>query len=118
MQATKLVAELARGMTRLRGFVHVSTAYTNCDHPKRAVVHERVYPLLAASGKPLDIDAIAAELASLPPAAAEARVRTGPRAAGVSLHALLRFRALWQPESQKGSCRQGASTAWAWSFCT
>ena len=77
-------------MTRLRGFVHVSTAYTNCDHPKRAVVHERVYPLLAASGKPLDIDAIAAELASLPPAAAEARVRAGPRAAGVSLHAVKR----------------------------
>ncbi|KAK9841845.1 hypothetical protein WJX81_007051, partial [Elliptochloris bilobata] len=72
LQATKLVAELARGMARLGAFVHVSTAYTNCDHPRRAVVQERVYPLLAPSGKPLDIDALAAELASLPPAAAEA----------------------------------------------
>ena len=62
-------------MTRLRGFVHVSTAYTNCDHPRRALVHERVYTLLGPSGKPLDIDALAAELASLPPDAAEAAVR-------------------------------------------
>lgn len=77
-QATKLVAELARGMKRLRAFVHVSTAYTNCDHPRRALVHERVYTLLAPSGKPLDIDALAAELASLPPDAAEAAVRAPP----------------------------------------
>ena len=62
-------------MKRLRAFVHVSTAYTNCDHPRRAVVHERVYTLLAPSGKPVDIDALAAELASLPPDAAEAAVR-------------------------------------------
>jgi hypothetical protein len=69
------VTELARAMTRLRGFVHVSTAYTNCDMPKRAVVHERVFPLLAASGKPVDIDALAAELMALPPADAQAQVR-------------------------------------------
>ena len=72
------MAELAQGMKRLRAFVHVSTAYTNCDHPRRAVVHERVYTLLAPSGKPVDIDALAAELASLPPDAAEAAVRAPP----------------------------------------
>ncbi len=87
-QATKLVTELARAMTRLRGFVHVSTAYTNCDMPKRAVVHERVFPLLAASGKPVDIDALAAELMALPPADAQAQARAPYGSLGPPSHSV------------------------------
>jgi hypothetical protein len=74
-QATKRVAELAEGMLRLRGFVHVSTAYVNAHQPKGSHIEEDIYPLRLNSGQTLLHDSLAAELAGLPHAKAERKVR-------------------------------------------
>ena len=74
-QATKRVAELAEGMLRLRGFVHVSTAYVNAHQPKGSHIEEDIYPLRLSSGQTLLHDSLAAELAGLPHAKAERKVR-------------------------------------------
>lgn len=39
--ATQKIVALARRMKHLEVFIHVSTAYANCD---RAVIEEMVYP--------------------------------------------------------------------------
>ena len=65
------MAELAAGMRRLRGFLHVSTAYVNSNFPRGSHVEERMYPLGLADGRTVDHAAIAAELLALPPASAE-----------------------------------------------
>lgn len=70
-QATRCVAELAAGMRRLRGFVHVSTAYVNSNCARGSHVEERMYPLRLADGRSADHAAIAIELAALPPRQAE-----------------------------------------------
>jgi hypothetical protein len=49
LQATKNVAELAAGAKKLRAFVQLSTAYTNCDQPRGSHVEERLYNLSPAS---------------------------------------------------------------------
>lgn len=41
VRATKDVSLLAQKMTRLKSFIHVSTAFSNCVHN---VIEERVYP--------------------------------------------------------------------------
>jgi len=61
-------------MQRLRGFVHVSTAYVNAHHPRGSHVEEAIYPLRARNGKDLSHTSLAAELAALPHARAERRV--------------------------------------------
>ena len=75
-QATRCVAELAAGMRRLRGFVHVSTAYVNSNCARGSHVEERMYPLRLADGRSADHAAIAAELAALPPRQAERQARS------------------------------------------
>ncbi|KAF8068303.1 L-aspartate oxidase [Scenedesmus sp. PABB004] len=42
---TRRLLALARTMTRLVSFVHVSTAYVNVNHPRGAAVDEVIYPL-------------------------------------------------------------------------
>jgi hypothetical protein len=74
-QATKKIAELAEGMPLLRGFVHVSTAYVNAHQPKGSHIEEDIYPLRHSSGQTLLHDSLAAELAGLPHAKAERKVR-------------------------------------------
>ncbi len=69
------MAELAAGMRRLRGFLHVSTAYVNSNFPRGSHVEERMYPLSLADGCTADHAAIAAELLALPPASAERQAR-------------------------------------------
>ena len=67
-------------MPCLRAFVHVSTAYVNAHLPKGSHVEEALYPLHMRScgddepGRVVH-GAIAAELAALPAAKAERRVR-------------------------------------------
>ncbi len=74
MQATKWVAELAEGMPRLRGFVHVSTAYVNAHHGRGSHIEEDIYPLYLSNGQAIRHDSLAAELAALPHAKAERKV--------------------------------------------
>ena len=69
------MAELAAGMRRLRGFLHVSTAYVNSNFPRGSHVEERMYPLSLADGRTADHAAIAAELLALSPAGAERQAR-------------------------------------------
>ena len=72
------MAELAEAMPRLRGFVHVSTAYVNAHQPKGSHIEEDIYPLRLGSQTLLH-DSLAAELAGLPHAKAERKVRDGMR---------------------------------------
>lgn len=44
LQATRNVADLAAAMGKLRSFVHLSTAYVNCDRPHGSHVEEALYP--------------------------------------------------------------------------
>ncbi|KAK9907611.1 hypothetical protein WJX75_006988 [Coccomyxa subellipsoidea] len=80
--ATKRVAELAEGMLRLRGFVHVSTAYVNAHQPKGSHIEEDIYPLRLNSGQTLLHDSLAAELAGLPHAKAERKAQAVQRKVG------------------------------------
>lgn len=88
MQATRNIAEVARTFKRLRGFVHLSTAYVNCNRPKGSHVEERLYsfdaktgpehPSSSSGGSAAELAAVevlADELAALPEAAASQRVR-------------------------------------------
>ncbi|KAK9916501.1 hypothetical protein WJX75_003432 [Coccomyxa subellipsoidea] len=43
-QATRNVADLAVAAGKLRAFVHLSTAYVNCDRPHGSHVEEALYP--------------------------------------------------------------------------
>lgn len=45
VQATKHVVDLAAALGKLHAFVHLSTAYSNCDRPRGSHVEERIYPL-------------------------------------------------------------------------
>ena len=83
-------------MHRLRGFVHLSTAYVNCNRPRGSHVSERLFPFshgssAAARAAPgaaegevecclsgtelAKVEGLAQELAALPEAAASQRVR-------------------------------------------
>ena len=96
MQATRNIAEMSKSMHRLRGFVHLSTAYVNCNRPRSSHVAEHLFPFShgssaavrappgAAEGKAecctagaelAKVEALAQELAALPEAAASQRVR-------------------------------------------
>ncbi len=76
LQATKRGAEVAEGMPRLRGFVHVSTAYVNAHQPRGNHIEEDIYPLYLRDGQAIRHDSLAAELAALPHAKAERKVGT------------------------------------------
>lgn len=52
---------LARRMPRLRGLVHLSTAYANADQPRGSIVQERVYPLPALASLGLDLGGVMAD---------------------------------------------------------
>ena len=91
MQATRNIADAALAFKRLHGFVHLSTAYVNCNRPCGSHVEERLYRFHAdgeadriASGEACHassawelegVEALAQELAALPEAAASQRVR-------------------------------------------
>lgn len=96
MQAVRNIAEMAKSMRRLRGFVHLSTAYVNCNRLRGSHVSERLFPFShgssaasraapgAAEGEAeccsagpelAKVEALAQELAALPEAAASQRVR-------------------------------------------
>lgn len=74
VQATKKVATLALKIKQLKAFVHVSTAYVNCNLPRGSHIEEQIYPLYHKNGKKLEHKKIAIKLAALPPAKAEAEV--------------------------------------------
>lgn len=88
-QATKRIAELAAGMRRLRGFVHISTAYVNAHHPRGSHIEEALYPLRAREGRELSHASLAAELAALPHVRAERRVGPSTMIAQSFLFAVL-----------------------------
>ena len=77
-QATRKTVELARGMQRLRGFVHVSTAYVNANLVRGSHVEERMYALYDAQGARIEHAALARRLAALPPPKAEHAVSRCP----------------------------------------
>lgn len=95
MQATRNIADAALAFRRLRGFVHLSTAYVNCNRPCGSHVQERLYRFHAdgeadslasceachaSSTCELEgVEALAQELAALPEAAASQRVSTTQR---------------------------------------
>ena len=58
-------------MHRMRGFIHVSTAYVNSNLPRGSHIEERIYPLHDAQGARIQHAALAARLAALPHAKAE-----------------------------------------------
>jgi hypothetical protein len=78
LQATKKVATLALKIKQLKAFVHVSTAYVNCNLPRGSHIEEQIYPLYHKNGKMVEHKAIALKLADMPPAKAEAEVRFQP----------------------------------------
>ena len=73
-QATRNIAELAVGVMRLKGFVHLSTAYVNCDLPRGSHVEERLHSFQSCCNSAGQADEVAAELAALPAEEAAARV--------------------------------------------
>ncbi|EIE27188.1 hypothetical protein COCSUDRAFT_55211 [Coccomyxa subellipsoidea C-169] len=81
--ATKRVAELAEGMPRLRGFVHVSTAYVNAHHGRGSHIEEDIYPLYLSNGQAIRHNSLAAELAALPHAKAERKAQALLREVGL-----------------------------------
>jgi fatty acyl-CoA reductase len=78
VQATHNLANLAAGMGKLRAFVHLSSAYVNCDQPRGSHVEERLYPMdwgrCSRSGEAYTVESLAAELRSLPAEAASRQV--------------------------------------------
>ena len=74
MQATHNLANLATGMGKLRAFVHLSSAYVNCDQPRGSHVEERLYPMDwgrdSRSCEAHSVQSLASELQSLPAEAA------------------------------------------------
>ena len=70
-QATKIVAALARKSPMLQRFVHVSTAYVSSYMPKGSCIDECVRPLVGKRSGVINHDAVAQELASLSPSAAD-----------------------------------------------
>jgi len=52
MQATRNVIELAASVGRLRSFVHLSTAYVNCDRQRGSHVEETIYPFDLSGCRP------------------------------------------------------------------
>ena len=86
-QATRNIAELAKSFKRLRRFVHLSTAYVNCNRPHGSHVEERLYSFSgddavthsSRSSRQAELDTVeelAAELAALPDSAASQQVNT------------------------------------------
>lgn len=75
VQATKEVAALAQSCKKLRGFVHVSTAYVNANQPQGSHVEEAIYVLHAQDGSVLHHASLVAELAGLSRARAERKVK-------------------------------------------
>ena len=69
------MAALAGDMKQLKSFLHVSTAYVNCFLGRQKHVEEREYAIMF-NGKPMSHAAVIEELQSLPPKAAESRVRS------------------------------------------
>ncbi|EIE26253.1 hypothetical protein COCSUDRAFT_46011 [Coccomyxa subellipsoidea C-169] len=51
-QATRNVADLAAAAGKLRAFVHLSTAYVNCDRPHGSHVEETLYPFDLSACRP------------------------------------------------------------------
>ncbi len=74
-QATKKLMKLAFTMPNMKGFIHVSTAYVNCNLPKGSHVEEKIYPLVMKDGTKLDHNKVADELLALDAKAATKRVR-------------------------------------------
>ena len=73
-QATKKVATLALKIKQLKAFVHVSTAYVNCNLPRGSHIEEQIYPLYHKDGKKVEHKKLAIKLAAMPPNKAEAEV--------------------------------------------
>ena len=76
LQATKKVATLALKIKDLKAFVHVSTAYVNCNLPRGSHIEEQIYPLRHKDGKKVEHKKLAIKLAAMAPAKAEAEVRS------------------------------------------
>lgn len=74
IQATKKVATLALKIKQLKAFVHVSTAYVNCNLPRGSHIEEQIYPLYHKGGKKVEHKKLAIKLAAMPPNKAEAEV--------------------------------------------
>lgn len=49
---------LATKMQRLRCFCHLSTAYTNINHPRGSYIEERIYPLKLGQQRPNHADLV------------------------------------------------------------
>ena len=79
LQATHHLANLAAGFSHLRAFVHLSSAYANCDRPRGSHVEERLYPMdwgrSSSTGEKHTLQSLAAELRSLPADEASRQVR-------------------------------------------
>ena len=73
-QATKSVAGIAEKCMRLRGLVHVSTAYVNCNVPRGSHIQEEVYPLRFKDGTRVLHNELASQFAALSADAAEKQV--------------------------------------------
>ena len=86
-QATRNIAEFGKSFKRLRKFVHLSTAYVNCNQPHGSHVEERLYSFSrddavthsSSSSRRAElaiVEELAAELATLPESAASQQVST------------------------------------------
>lgn len=67
--------KLAHTIPGMKGFIHVSTAYVNCNLPKGSHIEEKIYPLILKDGTKLDHAKVAEELLALNSTQATKRVR-------------------------------------------
>ena len=65
---------MALHMTKLKAFVHVSTAYVNGNQPKGSQVPEAMFPVMDEAGKPVHHASLVNHLQSLPKSAAAGQV--------------------------------------------
>eukprot|EP00884_Botryococcus_braunii_P019626 jgi/Botrbrau1/6347/Bobra.0098s0006.1 len=72
-QATRKLMKLAHTMPNMKGFIHVSTAYVNCNLPQGSHIEEKIYPLILKDGTKLDHAKVADELLALSPKQATKR---------------------------------------------
>ena len=102
------MATLALKIKQLKAFVHVSTAYVNCNLPRGSHIEEQIYPLYHKNGKMVEHKALAMRLADMPPAKAEAEVCFNLAA---EPHTKASFACL--VIQQRGPCPQGSDVSCA-----
>jgi fatty acyl-CoA reductase len=83
---TQRLLRMATRMTRLRCFLHVSTAYVNVNQPRGSSVEERIYRLKLGT-QPISHVEIVEDLLSLEPDDANCRVNQSFHAVMLALQA-------------------------------